>query len=134
MDMRTLAATTLTLFASTYTFADTCPTQLIKEHDGHWVSHQKPGWRSSEKTEHGTQINVKDFGGALYSPKEKRLVCVYRSTQGFWIAMISNTPDSVQIQNNMHHHAWHWDKKHHDYTCGRPNIIDPRNCQFKLHS
>jgi hypothetical protein len=124
---------------SSIAFANSCPTQLHREYDGHWVSKQSPGWKSAEITPAGVTINTKDFGGAVYSPKQKRIACVYRSSKGFWVAMISHTHKGFQVNKHALDDArtataWQWDHNHKDFNCGRPTVTKGKNCQFSLHS
>ena len=119
--------------------ANTCPTHIIKEYNGFWVSKEAPGWKSSEQTGSNVTINTHDFGGAIYSPNQKRLACVYRSSAGFWVAFVSHVHKGFQIDRHAlddarQHHAWSWDKKHHDFACGRPNVVNLKHCQFTLNS
>jgi hypothetical protein len=138
MNKTTLTALSLAVF-STITLADTCPTQLHKEYDGHWVSNQAPGWKSSETTGSNNTINTRDFGGAIYDPTQKRMACVYRSNKGFWIALVSHTHKGFQINKHALDdartaRAWRFNKKHNDYSCGRPTVIKIKNCEFTINS
>lgn len=138
--MRSKVVMTLALSIVVITgFGDTCPTQLHQEYDGHWVSTQAPGWKTAGTTGLHTLINTNDFGGAVYSPTQKRLACVYRRSDGFWIALISHTHKGFQIDKHALDDArsataWHFDKKHHDYTCGRPTVTKIKNCLFSVNS
>lgn len=120
-------------------FAHSCPTQLIREYDGHWVSHQAPGWKSAQRTPPGTSINTKDFGGAVFSPSQKRIACVYRATNGYWVTLISHTHKGFQVNqhqlNDAHNAtAWQWNRDHQDFNCGKPAVAKRKNCQFYINS
>lgn len=124
---------------STPILASTCPTHFTQESSGHWISAEEPGWRSAETGSLQTDINSADFGGVLYSPKHKRMVCVFRTNKGFWVAMISNTEKRFQIDrhaldSSRKHLAWRWDRKHKDFSCGRPNVINIANCPFTTNA
>ena len=138
MDKKGLALLSLCCF-SVLALADSCPTQLIKNHEGFWVSQQAPGWKSSEHTSQNTIINTNDFGGALYSPKDKRVACVFRTSQGYWVALVSHVHKGLQIDRHMlddahQHRAWKWDPKHKDFVCGRPTVSKVKNCKFTINS
>jgi len=136
MSIKALTALSLLAF-STLISANTCPTQLVKEYNGFWISQEQPGWKSSEQTGVNTTVNTKDFGGAVYSPSQKRIACVYRTSRGYWIAMVSHTHKGFQINKHAlddarKHYSWKWDPKNKDYSCGRPSVIRPKNCEFTL--
>ncbi|PHQ81141.1 MAG: hypothetical protein COB66_02945 [Coxiella sp. (in: Bacteria)] len=138
MDKNVVAVFSLAILSTT-ALATTCPTTMIREHDGYWVSQQTPGWKSSEQTGFKTTLNVNDFGGAIYAPAQNRMACVYRSSDGYWVALISHTHKRMHV--NRHalntartHTAWQWDKKHKDYACGRPNVTKLSQCTFTLNT
>ena len=119
--------------------ANNCPTHLTKSHDGSWVSDEAPGWQSAELTGPETKINVKDFGGAVYSPTKKRLACVYRTNQGYYIAMVSHIHKGFQINPHKRGRAgklaaWQWDNTHHDFTCGKPDVLSAAKCEFTINN
>lgn len=138
MYKKALAAFLFISFTTVAT-ADTCPTQFYKEYDGFWVSKQAPGWKSSEQTGSNVTINTKDFGGAVYAPTQKRLACVYRSSAGYWVAFVSHVHKGFQLDRHAldevrKHHAWNWNNKHQDFSCGRPNVNSVKDCPFTLNS
>lgn len=125
--------------ASFATYGDTCPTQLIQTHDGHWVSPNAPGWRTSTALPHQIKLNTRDFGGALYAPKQHRLACVYRSSNGLWVPLVSNQHHGIQINRHIKDKhqkkaAWKWNSLTKDFTCGRPTVTSPESCQFTVNS
>ena len=137
MYKKALAALSL-ISLTTLAAASTCPTRLHKEYNGFWVSKQAPGWKSSEQTGTNVTINTGDFGGAVYSPSQKRLACVYRSSAGYWVAFVSHVHKGFQLNRHTlddarKHQAWTWDKKHQDFSCGRPNVTTIKHCKFTLN-
>lgn len=123
---------------TTLAVGNTCPTHFYKEHDGFWVSQEAPGWKSSEQSGTNVTINTKDFGGAVYAPNQRRLACVYRSSVGYWVAFVSHVHKGFQVNRHAlddarKHHAWTWDAKHKDFSCGRPNVTSIKNCKFTLN-
>lgn len=118
--------------------ANTCPSKLIQSHDGHWVSTEAPGWHTSEALPHNVSIQTQDFGGAIYSPTQHRIACVYRNSKGFWTSLVSNTHRGLQIDrhaldDNGKHAAWRWDSQGKDYMCGKPTVKSASGCPFTVN-
>ena len=119
--------------------ADTCPTDLKRNHSGYWYSDTKPGWKSHRKIKHGVTVKSDDFGGIVYSPKRKRMACVYRASNGKWVALVSKVHHGITIDKNAKtdngkKHAWKYSKKHKDYACGRPDVVRVSGCSFQLNN
>jgi hypothetical protein len=114
--------------------ASTCPTELLQQHQGRWVSHAPPGWLSNTSTEHGMQVDPNNFEGVVYSPKQQRLACVYKVSNGALIAMISNKDKKLKLTYvaGKKHQPWHYHKNKNDYSCGKPQINKISGCHFKL--
>lgn len=116
--------------------AATCPTNIQHNDKGYWYSKEQPGWKSVRASKDKLQIDAKDFAGIVYSPKQDRLACVYKTKKG-WIALVSNVFGSVKIDSSIKDDsgrspAWRYDKKHKDYTCGMPYVNDISKCQFSF--
>lgn len=114
-----------------------CPTKLGKEHDGYWVSAQAPGWRSAIQTDNKTTVNTADFGGAIFVPSQHRLACVYRTSKGYWITLISHTHKHIQIDRHQRddsgeYAAWRWDEQTKDFSCGRPYVKSYQSCTYTI--
>jgi len=101
------------------------------------VNQVGPGWKSHIPTPTDVKIDSKNFGGVVYSPKRKRLACVYRASNNKWVALVSQLHHSIQIDEKTKDDsgtspAWQFSKKHNDYACGRPRVTELDKCQFKL--
>ena len=138
MELRTLRIAPIALLFTTVSFAETCPTHFTQEYDGRWVSYQAPGWRSAKATNYHTTLAASDFGGAIYAPKQKRLACVYRSSKGYWVAMISHVHKGIQIDRHAldeaRHVAWRWDPNMRDFSCSRPYVTSTTECKFSINA
>ncbi|MCH9644942.1 MAG: hypothetical protein K0U29_08475 [Gammaproteobacteria bacterium] len=113
---------------STASFAATCPTQLIQDHKGYWLSHEKPGWKSFRVTKHNVSVKVKNFAGAVYSQQRNRMACVYRASDGYFIALVSHKKAKIKPTGK----NWRFNKSHGDYACGQPKVKNISGCQFNL--
>ena len=121
----------------TSAIAATCPTQLTQDAEGYWKSDQTPGWRSHKPTPKNVTISPNDFGGVVYSPSKKRLACVYKGTDGKWVALVSNVSSKVKIDKHAPADvgggsAWKYNKRHNDYACGKPTVTSIASCPFEL--
>ena len=123
---------------TTSAFAETCPTKLQRDAKGFWSSDSKPGWKSHRATKEGITVETKKFGGVVYSPKRHRLACVFKASNGKWIALVSDVhkgiiinKDSLDVKDKAP--AWKFSKKHQDYACGRPSVSKIERCSFKLN-
>jgi len=119
-------------------FADTCPTDLKRNHSGYWYSDTKPGWKSHRTTKNGVLLSSDNFGGIVYSPRRKRLACVYKASNGKWIALVSNVHhgivyDKRAMDSSGKGPAWKYNSKHKDYACGRPSVNRLSGCTFQLN-
>ena len=105
--------------------AATCPTALYQDQMGFWYAYSMPGWKSMIKTKLNIKVDPTDFAGAIYSPKYQKMTCVYKTSQGKWLAMISEKQYSFSLNNN-----WKPDPKKNDFICGRPDVEKLEDCQF----
>jgi hypothetical protein len=113
-------------------WAATCPTELMQQHQGYWLSHQQPGWKSNSPTEHNISVNSEQFTGVVYSPKRQRLACVYRTSDGKFLALISNKHRTIKINTGAEQAVWHYHKDKKDYSCGKPGVKKISGCTFQL--
>jgi len=104
-----------------------CPDKLFQGREGFWYAYSKPGWKSTIKTKLGVTVLSQDFAGAIFSPKNQKVACVYKTSQGKWLTMVSGQHHSFSIQNQKN---WRLDKKHHDYICGKPHVKAMSDCRF----
>ena len=123
---------------ATQTLANTCPTHLHQDHKGFWTSHEAPGWKSHLATEQGVDLSSNSFSAAVYSPKYKRLSCVYKADNGKFIALISNSNNHIRINkagldDSEKGHAWNFSEEHKDYACGLPSVSHLDGCRFYLN-
>lgn len=126
-----------TLFFMGYVCAATCPTDIKRNKEGYWYSDQKPGWKSKKRTPENITLDTKDFGGVVYSPKHKRLACVYKTSDKKWFALVSNKHPNIVIDKEAKDDsgkgpAWRYSKKYHDYACGTPFTTKLSKCVFEL--
>ena len=134
----TLASILLITFGlSSTVVADTCPTKLERDHNGYWYSDAKPGWRSHKPTPEGVTLSAENFGGVVYSPERRRMACVYKASNGKWIALVSNIHHGILIDKKAmddagKNPAWQFSKQHQDYACGQPTVKNITGCQFQL--
>lgn len=117
--------------------ADTCPTSLQQDHNGYWYSKSKPGWKSHKTTPSGVTVTASNFGGVVYSPKRKRIACVYKASNGKWVALVSNVHHGIVINkkamnDSQQGPAWQFSTKHKDYACGYPSVTHIKGCKFHL--
>ena len=122
---------------STLSIANTCPTELKRDHEGYWYSDEKPGWKAHKKTPDGVTIKVADFGGVVYSPQRHRMACVYKASDGKWVALVSSPHNGILINKKATNDpgngpAWEFSKQHKDYACGHPTVTDIKGCEFQL--
>lgn len=136
---KTILATILiiTVGISSVVLADTCPTELKRDQNGIWYSKAKPGWKSHKAIPDGVTVSAKNFGGVVYSPKRHRLACVYKGSDGKWVALVSNVHHGIVIDKKAKDDAgtgpaWQYNKKYQDYACGQPKVTDIKSCQFQL--
>lgn len=130
--------TGLLFFVSLSSFAATCPTEL--KHDSAnntWYSTASPGWRSHRTTTPDVKLDPKNFGGAVYSPARQRIACVYKSSEGRWIALVSNRHEGFRIDKQAvdesgKRAAWQYNKQHDDFACGLPSVTKVSGCPFTL--
>ncbi|MCB1826806.1 MAG: hypothetical protein KDH94_00175 [Coxiellaceae bacterium] len=125
------------LILSSTAFADTCPTDLKKDDDGYWYSDTKPGWKSHKTTPDGVTVSSSNFGGVVYSPSRNRMACVYKASDGKWVALVSNVHHGIVIDKKAtddsgNGPAWQFSTKHKDYACGHPTVTNIQGCQFQL--
>ncbi len=133
----TILIATLGLMSLNTAQADICPVHLKRDYRGYWYSNNKPGWRSYRSTIEGVVINTNHFGGVVYSPKRHRIACVYKASNGKWLALISNEYKPIIIDQKAmdysgHHSRWQFDKKYKDYVCGQPTVKHIKECSFQL--
>lgn len=117
--------------------AATCPKEVHQDDEGYWYSKQSPGWRSFNKTAKGVTLNVDYFGGVVYSPRHRRMACVFKTSDGRWLALVSQQRNDFRIDKQAMDDsgtqaAWQWNQQHRDYSCGRPTVTDPKNCPFEF--
>jgi len=126
-----------TLGVTVSAFAATCPTDLQRNHNGFWFSDTKPGWKSHRATKNGITVSSDNFGGVVYSPKRNRMACVYKASNGKWVALVSNMHQGINIDKAAADDkgkgpAWRYSSKHKDYACGRPTVTRISGCSFQL--
>lgn len=131
------SAAALGLAVSAAGFADTCPTELKQDSQGYWFSDVKPGWKSHKPTPDNVTLDANDFGGVVYSPKRNRMACVYKASDGKWVALVSNIHhgiviDKKAVDDSGKEPAWQYSSKHEDYACGQPSVMNVQGCQFQL--
>jgi len=117
--------------------AATCPTKVERNDEGYWESEQAPGWRSFHKTAEGVSLDVSYFGGVVFSPRHRRMACVYKTSDGQWLALVSEQRNNFRIDKQAMDDsgtraAWVWNDQHQDYSCGRPHVSDPKRCTFEF--
>ena len=117
--------------------ADTCPTKLARDSNGYWYSDSKPGWKSHKPMPEGVTLKAVNFGGVVYSPERHRIACVYKASNGKWVALVSNVHHGILIDKKAmddsgEKPAWQFSKKHKDYACGQPNVTRIQGCPFEL--
>lgn len=122
---------------SSTALANTCPIELKRNHNGYWYSDTKPGWKSHRTTKVGVTLSADNFGGIVYSPKRHRMACVYKASNGKWIALVSNLHrgiviDKSTMDNSGKKAAWKYSIKHKDYACGQPSVTKISKCSFQL--
>ncbi len=110
--------------------AGTCPTNFYQDKSNFWVSDDPPGWRSYKKSPPNSTLSAKNFGGAMYSPKLRRIACVYRGSDKKWVALVSSNehpfnPDDIKINK------WKYIEKRKNFICGTPNHTRSE-CEFKV--
>lgn len=132
-----VSAAAVSLALAGTAFGDSCPTDLKQNEKGYWYSDSKPGWKSHKTTGTDVTLSADHFGGVIYSPKRKRVACVYKASNGQWIALVSNVHhgiviDKQALNDSGHGPAWQYNKKHDDYACGYPNVTHIDGCQFDL--
>lgn len=115
--------------------ADTCPTQIKQDTQGYWYSEQKPGWRSHVYTSTDIKLDTHYFGGVVFSPKQQRMACVYKATNGRWLAIVSDSYDGFKIDKQAVDEsgakaAWQYSDQHSDFSCGRPSVTKLTGCPF----
>jgi hypothetical protein len=120
-------------------YALTCPKELLQDEQGHWYSYAKPGWKSPKPTPKGVSVKATDdsFGGVIYSPKHQRLACVYRASNGKWLAVVSDRDDKISVDKQAiddtgKNPAWRFSDKYKDYACGRPYSKKIDTCKFMI--
>lgn len=117
--------------------AKTCPTDLKKDHQGYWYSDSAPGWKSHKPTHGDVIIDPNNFGGAVYSPQRNRIACVYKASNGKWMALVSNIHNKITIDKQTadssgSRAAWKYNPTHKDYACGLPSVKKLSKCRFDL--
>lgn len=132
-----LALAFTTFFGSSTILSSTCPIELKRGQDGYWYSDEKPGWKSHKTTPDDVTVSPNDFGGVVYSPQRHRLACVYKASDGKWLALVSNAHHGVVIDKKATddlgtNSAWVFSKKHRDYACGHPTVKNIKGCPFEL--
>ncbi|WP_423063665.1 hypothetical protein [Candidiatus Paracoxiella cheracis] len=106
-------------FTTAASFAGQCPSNLHQDSEGYWTSNDTPGWKSVKPTDTKVTVESKNFGGAIYSPTQKRIACVYKGSDGQWVALISNV-DHPFNEDNLNLKVWTFVNKHNIYICGTP--------------
>ncbi len=137
MKLLQLSVLAAAAIASTATFALNCPTQLHQNAKGFWYSQQKPGWQSKITTPKKVRLSAKDFAGVVYSQKQDRLACVYKASNGSWVALVSNLFGAVQINKADKDDAgkasaWRFNQANSLYSCGQPNVKRLSKCNFEF--
>lgn len=109
--------------------ADTCPTNLSQDSKGFWTSTEAPGWKSTDGKP-GVTIDIKDFGGVVYSPEKKRIACVYKDSTGEWVVLLSSVDHAFE-KEDLKGNAWEFNEKYKDYECGTPKST-LKDCTFDV--
>src|SRR3990167_11193580 len=102
----------------TSALAETCPTHISQDQQGYWTSNDGPCWKSTE-AKPGVTLEVKDFGGVVYSPEKKRFACVYKDSTGKWVALLSSVDHAFE-KEDLKGEAWEFNPQYKDYECGTP--------------
>lgn len=115
--------------------AYTCPTNLKQNSEGYWYSQEKPGWKSHKPTDRDVTISATDFGGVVYSPTRHRLACVYKASDGKWVALVSAVHKNIvidkQIKDSANNSAaWKFNQQYKDFACGQPSVTNIEGCPF----
>jgi hypothetical protein len=110
-------------------FADTCPTNISQDSKGFWTSNEAPGWKSTEGKP-GVTLDIKDFGGVVYSPEKKRIACVYKDSTGEWVVLLSSVDHAFE-KEDLQGTAWEYNDKYKDYECGTPKSA-LKDCVFNV--
>jgi len=118
-------------------YSTTCPQTFKQDPKGFWYSSDSPGWKSHKPTHPDVSIHADHFGGVVYSPKKERLACVYKASDGKWIALVSNIHPQISIDkqatdNSGVKPAWKYNPTHKDYSCGLPSVNKISQCSFQL--
>ncbi len=123
-------AAALGLCYSVQSLATLCPTHFNHDQNGYWTSNEHPGWKSHRPTNANVTLDPKDFGGAVYSPQKKRIACVYKASDGNWVALLSSIYHPFN-EDDLTGKGWEFSQEHKDYICGQPKsgIYD---CDFKV--
>jgi len=111
-------------------FANHCPSKLHQDSKGYWTSNDEPGWKSVKPTASHVTLEPNNFGGAIYSPKQRRMACVYKSSEGKWIALVSNINHPFN-QDDLNMEVWTHAKKQNIYICGTPKY-KLKDCTFEV--
>ena len=116
-------------------FAGHCPKNLHQDDKGYWTSNDQPGWKSHRPTSPTVTLEAKDFGGAVYSPLKKRIACVYKASDGKWVALLSSVyhpfnQDDLKAQEGKNS-PWEYNQQHKDWVCGTPKH-KLEDCQFDI--
>ncbi len=112
--------------------AVTCPTALHQDSNGYWTSNDTPGWKSHRPTDKNITLESKNFGGAVYSPQKKRIACVYKGSDGNWVALLSSVYHPFN-EDDLKGTGWEFSQQHKDYVCGQPKS-GINDCGFNVKS
>ena len=107
-----------------------CPSNIEQNNKGYWVSNDPPEWKSHRPTTKDVTLSAKKFGGVVYSPKKKRLACVYKASNKKWVALLSSVYHPVN-EDDLIGSAWQYNQKHKDYVCGKPKH-SLKDCLFNI--
>ncbi|OGO90994.1 MAG: hypothetical protein A3F41_05090 [Coxiella sp. RIFCSPHIGHO2_12_FULL_44_14] len=114
----------------TTAWAGQCPTTMQQDGQKYWVSNDPPGWKSHKPTAKDITLTSDRFGGVVYSPEKKRIACVYKGSDGQWIALLSDVYHPFN-EDDLQGKTWEYSPEHKDYVCGQPEHA-LEECQFDV--